>query len=98
MHHLKYVAVDNSDGLGFTIMACKDIRAGDEIYVNYGSTYFEDEPDGCPCLTCKPPNTNPDKRQEIHTRQALDPDVRRNAKRTKRARQAENRKKKTDAC
>ena len=69
---------------------------GDEICVDYGSSYFEEETDGCPCLTCKPPiaNADPDKDPEIHTRQLLDLNARQIANRTKRARQAKNRKKK----
>jgi hypothetical protein len=66
---------------------------GEEIHVNYGLTYFEDEPNGCPCSTCSPViavNTVPIKDSG---RQALDIDARRSANRTKRARQAENRKK-----
>ena len=55
--------------------------------------YFEEEPNGCPCSTCKPPNTDPNKDPVIHTRQALDVNARQVANQTKRARQAENRKK-----
>ena len=44
--------------MGFSILACQDILAGEEIYVDYGHTYFEDQADGCPCLTCKPETAN----------------------------------------
>ena len=44
--------------MGFFILACQDISAGEEIYIDYGRTYFEDQADGCPCITCKPETAN----------------------------------------
>ena len=38
---------------GFTTRAVKDIQAREELYVYYGSDYFEDLADGCPCGDCK---------------------------------------------
>jgi SET domain len=76
-----------------TCVACQDIAAGEEIFVNYGATYFEEEPEGCPCLTCKPVNTDQRKDEDCHIRRPLDTNSRRTANQRKRARQAENRKK-----
>lgn len=51
--HLKYKyicqweAIDNS--CGYTTVALKDIEAGDELYADYGSDYFNDLEEGCPC-------------------------------------------------
>ena len=33
-------------------MALKDIKAGDELFANYGSDYFDDLERGCPCRSC----------------------------------------------
>jgi len=30
----------------------KDIEAGDELYADYGSDYFNDLEGGCPCHSC----------------------------------------------
>lgn len=90
----KYVAVENSNNLGFSIIAFQDIGAGEEIFVNYGSTYFEDEPNGCPCSTCLPANAVPIKDSAIIVPQALDVAGRHSANKIKHARQAENRRKK----
>jgi hypothetical protein len=30
----------------------KDIEAGDELYADYGSDYFNDLEGGCPCRSC----------------------------------------------
>ena len=54
--HLKYKyicqweAIDNS--CGYTTVALKDIEAGDELYADYGSDYFNDLEEGCPCHSC----------------------------------------------
>jgi hypothetical protein len=90
---IKYVGVQDTDCLGFSVIACRDIAAGEEIFVNYGARYFEEEPDGCPCLTCKPVNTDGKKDGDFHIQQPFDTGARQTANRTKRARQAENRKK-----
>jgi hypothetical protein len=79
--------------MGVSVVAFRDISVGEEIFVNYGSTYFEDEPDGCPCSTCSHVNTVPHQDSGIINRQAVDIDARRSANRIKRARQAQNRKK-----
>lgn len=90
----QYAAVENSNNLGFSIIACREIVAGEEIYVNYGPSYFEDEPNGCPCLTCKPANADPIQKTGMVTRQPFDVNERRSANKRKRSRQAENKRKK----
>ena len=34
------------------MVALKDIDAGDELYADYGSGYFDDLEGGCPCRSC----------------------------------------------
>lgn len=38
-------------GLGTAIRIVKNIKAGEELFVDYGEGYF----DPCPCITCVPP-------------------------------------------
>ena len=88
----QYVSIENTENLGFSIIACQDILAGEEIYVDYGETYFEDQADGCPCLTCKPDKAEDADRQDRgsesgSTRPATNRHL---ANRLKRKRQAEN--------
>jgi len=33
-------------------VALKDIEAGDELFADYGSDYFNDLEGGCPCRSC----------------------------------------------
>jgi len=34
------------------VVALKDIEAGDELYTDHGSGYFDDLEGGCPCRSC----------------------------------------------
>lgn len=36
----------------FALKTTKVISENEELYLNYGSDYFEDLPEGCPCETC----------------------------------------------
>jgi len=40
---------------GFYVGATRDIAPGGELLIAYGKGWFENEPGGCPCATCKPP-------------------------------------------
>ena len=56
-------------------------------------SYFEDEPNGCPCLACKPANADSIENSSMVTRQPLDVNERRSANKSKRSRQVENKRK-----
>lgn len=50
-YNAEYVAVKSK--LAFVVQTTKAIKSGEEIFVNYGDTYFEDLPGGrCPCRDC----------------------------------------------
>ena len=49
---MQFIAIDES--CGYTAMAVKDILPGEEIFSFYGSDYFENMEDGCPCRSCQP--------------------------------------------
>lgn len=46
----QWEAIDNS--CAFTTVALKDIKIGEELFADYGSSYFEDLEVGCPCRSC----------------------------------------------
>ncbi|KAF9522475.1 hypothetical protein CPB83DRAFT_899611 [Crepidotus variabilis] len=56
----------------FYVYAIRDIQPNEEITVDYGTGYFDDLPEGCPCRTCsKPPENlakmNPDQSSRLET-------------------------------
>jgi len=42
----------NNNSCAFTVVALKNIGAGEELYADYGSGYFDDLEGGCPCRSC----------------------------------------------
>lgn len=48
---LQYIA-PGPDKYGVTICIVKDIKAGEELFTDYGPGYFD--PDPCPCAACVP--------------------------------------------
>ena len=49
---MQFIAISGSSG--FFAATTQDIAAGEELLIDYGNRWFADEPDGCPCRTCKP--------------------------------------------
>jgi hypothetical protein len=48
----QYVAVDFR--LAFVAQSTRAIKSGEELFLDYGDKYFEDQPGGqCPCRDCK---------------------------------------------
>lgn len=41
------------DTYAYSIRTTKAIKEGEQVFLNYGSDYFEDFPEGCPCFSCK---------------------------------------------
>lgn len=59
----------------------KKIKAGEELFVDYGKGYFD--PDPCPCATCNPPASTPDSTSQ--PKQEIDGEAQRLAKNANKA-------------
>ncbi|KAF8803048.1 SET domain-containing protein, partial [Phlegmacium glaucopus] len=51
LSNVEFVAIEGTSA--FAILTTRQIRADEELYLNYGPDYFDDVVSGCPCQSCQ---------------------------------------------